>query len=80
MAGNMFYFVRTNRAMVAAMLFIAIFIGMHYVKPSMIYTHDGGFRQFGVGYKHKTVIPAWGAAIALAILSYLAVCYYTMPH
>ena len=27
------------------------------MKPSFIYEKDGSFRQFGLGYKKKTVIP-----------------------
>jgi hypothetical protein len=38
-----------------------------------MYTKEGGFRPFGVGYKHKTVVPIWIVAIILAIFSYLAV-------
>jgi hypothetical protein len=46
------------------------------MKPTLLYTTDGGFREFGVGYKNKTVIPIWIVAIVLALLSYLAVMYY----
>jgi len=41
-----------------------------------MYNEDGGFRPFGIGYKHKTVIPIWIASITVAIFSYLAVLYY----
>jgi hypothetical protein len=46
------------------------------MKPGFIYNEDGGFRQFGVGYRHKTVVPIWLVAIFVSILSYLAVLYY----
>jgi hypothetical protein len=48
------------------------------IKPALLYTPEGGFRQFGVGYKQKTVIPIWIVAILLAIFSYLGVLYYLM--
>jgi hypothetical protein len=39
---------------------------------------DGSFREFGVGYKNKTVIPIWVVSIIIAILCYLAISYYLM--
>jgi len=42
----------------------------------MLYNDDGSFRQFGVGYRHKTVIPIWGVSMVIAIFSYLSVMYY----
>jgi len=44
-----------------------------------MYNEQGGFRQFGIGYKQKTVIPIWIAAIVLAILSYLLIYYLGEP-
>ena len=49
---------------------------IHHFKPALLYTKDGAFRQFGVGYKQKTVVPIWLVAIFLAILCYLAVLSY----
>ncbi len=46
------------------------------MKPRLLYDTDGSFRQFGVGYRHKTVIPIWLVSIILAIFSYIAVLYY----
>jgi hypothetical protein len=69
---------RKNKAMVAIILFLVLFFIVHTLKPSIIYTKEGGFRTFGIGYKHKTVVPIWIVSICLAILSYLAVSYYVM--
>jgi hypothetical protein len=66
---------RKNKASVAITAFLILFALFHYFKPGFAYGRDGEFRQFGVGYKNKTVIPVWLVAIVLAILSYLAVCY-----
>jgi hypothetical protein len=71
-------FVRINKLNVAILLFVFLFSIIHIAKPSLLYTKEGGFRQFGVGYKQKTVIPIWIVAILLAILSYLGVLYYIM--
>ena len=66
-------FIRLNRVNLAILIFLISFVIVHLLKPSLMYTKEGGFRQFGVGYKHKTVIPIWIIAIVLAIFSYLAV-------
>jgi hypothetical protein len=69
-------FVNTHKVNIAILLFLALFSIVHITKPSLLYSEEGGFRQFGVGYRHKTVIPIWGVAIVLAIFSYLAVLAY----
>jgi hypothetical protein len=69
-------FVRYHKLNIAIFLFLVMFSIIHYVKPAFVYNSDGGFRPFGVGYKHKTVIPIWVVSIVLAILCYLAVCCY----
>jgi hypothetical protein len=71
-------FVRVNKLNISIVLFVTLFSLIHIAKPSLLYTKEGGFRQFGVGYKHKTVVPIWIVAICLAILSYLAVMYYLL--
>lgn len=65
-----------NKLNVSISLFVIIFTLIHYVKPAVMYDHDGSFREFGVGYKHKTVIPAWLVAMVLGIFCYMAVLYY----
>lgn len=69
-------FIRVHQVNISILIFMIMFGIIHYLKPSLIYTKEGGFRQFGVGYKEKTVIPIWLVAIFLAILSQLAVMYY----
>lgn len=69
-------FVRYNKMSVAIIIFLIIFTTIHITKPVLLYNAEGGFRQFGVGYRHKTVIPIWIISIIVAILSYLAVMYY----
>tara|TARA_Y100000996_G_C22384365_1_gene586440 strand:+ start:184 stop:351 length:168 start_codon:yes stop_codon:yes gene_type:complete len=50
------------------------------LKPAFIFKKDGTLREFGIGFRNKTVIPAWLLAIVLAIVSYLLVLYYlAMP-
>jgi len=69
-------FVRINITSISILLFLSIFMLIHQVKPALLYTENGAFRQFGVGYKQKTVVPIWLVAIFLAILCYLFVLSY----
>ena len=69
-------FIKINKLSISILLFLCLFTLLHYVKPALIYTKDGGFRQFGLGYKNKTVLPIWLFAIIFAIFSYLGILYY----
>lgn len=69
-------YIHRNRVNISIFIFLLLFATINWIKPAMFYNEDGGFRQFGVGYAHKTVIPIWIVAIVLAILSYLAVLTY----
>ena len=68
-------FMRLNKVNIAIIIFMIVFTLIHLYRPILMYTKEGGFRQFGVGYKHKTVIPIWIVAIIIAIFSYLAVLF-----
>jgi hypothetical protein len=46
------------------------------IKPEFLYNKNGSIREFGVGYKNKTILPVWLFSILLGILSYLFVLYY----
>jgi hypothetical protein len=65
-----------HKVNISVFIFLVIFSIIHFTKPALIYNTDGSFRDFGVGYRNKTVIPIWVVSIILAILSYLAVIYY----
>jgi hypothetical protein len=69
-------FVYHNKVNVSVILFIISIFAIHYNQPSLIYNDDGSFREFGVGYVHKTIFPIWLVAILLAIFSYYAVLNY----
>jgi|TARA_B100001287_G_scaffold276862_1_gene290275 hypothetical protein len=69
-------FVRQNKTSFAIFLFLILFTLFHYIKPDFAYGKDGEFRQFGVGYKNKTVVPIWFVSIAIAIFSYMFILYY----
>jgi hypothetical protein len=69
-------FVRRNITSVAIIIFVISFCTVQLFAPHFLYNEDGSLRQFGIGYKRKTVIPAWLVALLLAIISYLFVLYY----
>ena len=71
-------FIRINIVNISIILFLLLFSIIHYFKPGFIYNKDGGFRPFGVGYKHKTVVPMWLVSIFLAILCYMFVLVYLL--
>jgi len=65
-------FVRNNLVLIAITIFVASYIIIHAAKPGFMYNNDGSLRQFGVGRKFTTVVPAWLVAILMAIFSYMA--------
>jgi hypothetical protein len=54
-------------------LFIILFTIIHIIRPSLVYNKDGSYRQFGVGYREKTIISIWVVSIVLAIFCYIFV-------
>lgn len=70
-------FVKNNKPLVAIISFIILFSMIHIVQPKFIYKRDGSLREFGVGYKNKTILPLWLLSIILGILIYVFVLYYS---
>ena len=68
--------IRVYKIHVSILLFLILFGIFHLIKPGFAYDENGAYRHFGVGYKHKTVLPVWLVAIVLAIFSYLAILMY----
>ena len=61
------------------LFFLIIFYMISFViKPSFLYNTDGSIKQFGLGYKNKTIIPFWLMAIGIAVLSYLFIFYFSV--
>ena len=69
-------FIRKNMVLVSILLFLAIFIPVQYYKPGFLYNSDGSIRNFGIGYRNKTILPVWLFAIVLGILVYVLIMYY----
>jgi hypothetical protein len=73
-------FVKNNITLVAIALFLLVFSILMSLKPGFLFNNDGSIRNFGVGYKKKTVVPVWLVSILLGILAYYLVIYFiTLP-
>ena len=69
-------FLNKNITLVSIILFIIMFIFLIVIKPDIVFTKNGKPREFGLGYKNKTILPIWLFVIIISILSYLAVLFY----
>jgi len=69
-------YIRDNVTLFSIILFLIIFGTIQMMKPVFLYNKDGSIREFGVGYKNKTILPIWLLSLILGILSYLFVLYY----
>ena len=58
-------FLKAYTMHISILLFLILMVGVHLIKPGFIYNQEGGFRPFGIGYKHKTVIPMYIVSIIL---------------
>ena len=69
-------FTKNNITLVSIVIFLFIFSIVQMIKPSFLYNKDSSLRQFGIGYKNKTILPLWLFSIILCILIYMLVLYY----
>lgn len=72
-------YIRQNTTMVAVLLFVIIFGLIQWMKPACFYNRNGSLREFGIGYRNKTILPVWLLSLVLGLLCYLAVLYYVTP-
>jgi hypothetical protein len=70
-------YIKENITFVSIIIFVLIFGIIQFIKPSFLYNRDGSPREFGIGYRNKTILPIWLLSVVLGIFSYLAVLYYT---
>ena len=69
-------FIRNNNTLVSIIIFMVIFALTQFIKPDFLYNSDNSMREFGIGYRNKTIMPVWLFSIILGILSYILVLYY----
>jgi hypothetical protein len=70
-------YIKENITFVSVVIFIFLFGTIQFIKPSFLYNSDGSPREFGIGYRNKTILPIWLLSIVLGIFSYLVVLYNT---
>ena len=68
--------VRRHIISTAMWLYIILYFLVVYIRPGFLYNRDGTLKTFGLGFRRKTVFPAWVLSISLAILTYVAVLFY----
>ena len=73
-------YIRENAPLVSIIIFLFIFGLIQMSKPLFLYNKNGSIREFGIGYRNKTILPIWLLAIVLGILSYLVVIFYVANH
>jgi len=66
-------FAKNQTLLLSVVLFLLVFYLVNYLKPRFLYNTNGSIRQFGIGYKNKTIFPIWIMAICLAILCHVFV-------
>jgi len=69
-------FVIKNINLVSIVIFLLLFALIMFIKPTIIFDKNGRPRDFGIGYKNKTILPLWLTVIILAIISYLCILFY----
>jgi hypothetical protein len=69
-------YIRRHLISISIIIFIATYYLLMSMKPAIIYNEDGSLRQFGIGFRKRTILPAWLLSILIAILSYFGVLFY----
>ncbi len=70
-------YIINNINLVSIVIFLLLFALIIFIKPTIIFDKNGRPREFGIGYKNKTILPLWLMVIILAIISYLFIVYIT---
>lgn len=66
-------FLRDNKILATFILFLFMFCTVIICKPGFAFNKDGTFKEFGLGYNNRTVLPIWILVIIFAILSYFII-------
>ena len=70
---GLFNTIKQFKVNIAIIVFMGVFYLAYKSKSSLFFNNDGSLKQFGVGYKHKTVVPLWLFAILSGIVVYIVV-------
>jgi len=69
-------YIREHITLISIILFVTMFGLIVMIKPAFLYNKDGSVREFGIGYRNKTILPIWLLSLILGIVSYLIVMFY----
>lgn len=69
-------FVKNHVVLVTITIFLLLLSLIMIFRPAFIFNKNGSIKEFGIGYKNKTVLPIWIVIILLAIISYFFTLYY----
>jgi len=73
-------YIKKNISAFSLLIFFILFLIVSTLKPSLIYNKDGSFKNFGLGYKTKTIFPMWLMVIIMAVFSYTIILFsITIP-
>ena len=65
-----------NALFFSVLFFVLIYCALIKLKPELIFYKDGTLKDFGIGYKNKTIMPLWLVSIFLAIISSILALYF----
>lgn len=71
-------FLQTYQLSLILLTFLISFYIIFLIKPNFVFTPKGTFREFGLGFSKKTVIPMWLVTIFIAIMSYLLIRFISI--
>ena len=66
-------YIKNNIPLFSIFLFLITFIIIYLIQPNIVFDKNGNTRDFGLGWKNKTILPLWLITIILAILSYFVI-------
>lgn len=77
MTSSFYEWVAVHPSLASALLFLLVYALCQIDYPGFLYFPNGaGLRQFGVGYRNRTILPLWLFSIVLAIMCYLFITVY----
>lgn len=71
---NFLGIIHTSPIKSSIIIYLIIVITILIIKPKTLFDNEGNSKNFGVGYKNKTIFPIWMVFLLIAIFSY----YFTV--
>lgn len=69
-------FIQNNRILATLILFLSMFTITIIIKPPFMFNKDGSFKEFGLGYTNKSILPIWILVIIFSIISYFFITLF----